>query len=882
MAEIGLFSRDAWDFWLEFGILYHIVKNLPQTFTRSAEALRVLQIAMDTADPLKPATWKQARAEMEKFLQTPNSDHVHQVTAVGHCHIDTAWLWRYQETRRKCIRSWSTAVTYMQDYPWYVFIASQAQQYEWVKEDAPSLFKQMQDMQKKGQFVVIGGSWIEMDANVPSGESFARQFLYGQRLFQKEFGVTCDTFWLPDTFGYSPQLPQICRLSGMVNFMSQKLSWNLINKFPHHSFIWEGLDGSQVLTHFPPSNTYNGHGSANELFKSVNDYQQRAVSKQSLLVYGHGDGGGGPTREMIERLDKLKNTDQLPRVQCKDPSVFFAELRDNSKNLPVWVGELYFELHRGTYTTQALLKKLNRQSEQKLKILELWSVIASKVSDFQYPSEKIARVWKNVLLNQFHDVITGSCIKDVALDAEKIYKEGLAQVEDLLSHVIRALSGEVFSSPKKKQKTDVQMTHYFLNALGWDRYDVVHLENSAVCEQKSHDGKPIVLAMSPSMGLGHIVSKNPFSPVTLKEDAKSKTISLDNQFVHYVLSHSGIVTSIKLRDQKTGLLSRELASGSCNAFVLFEDIPLYWDAWDVELYHLQKFNLIGNAFEYSVIETGPLRSTIQFKWKISETSSILQQVSLSCCSARLDFVTHVTWKEKHKFLKVEFPLAIKSEEATYEVPFGFLARPTHFNTTQDIARFEVCGHRWADLAEYGVGVALLNDSKYGYACHRHILRLSLLRSPTKPDATADHGTHELTYSLLPHYGSFQESRVVQQAHQLNSPVVHMEAAEGIFKKWDSVVRLDGGSPAFFHVDSPNVIIETVKLSEDSEDCIVVRLYEAFGSHCEVCLHSAFHVNRCESTDILEQNVFEEIMVQEGSKITLTFNPLQVVTLKLHL
>jgi alpha-mannosidase len=357
---------------------------------------------MDTTDALKPQTWTSARAEMKKFLATGNGvPNGPKVTAIGHCHIDTAWLWRYQETRRKCIRSWSSQVAYMQDYPWFVFTASQAQQYEWVKEDAPSLFKQIQEMQKKGQFAVIGGTWIEMDANVPSGESIARQFLYGQRLFQKEFGVTCDTFWLPDTFGYTPQLPQMCRLSGISNFMSQKLSWNLINKFPHHTFIWEGLDGSQVVTHFPPTNDYNAQATAKELYKSVADYQQRSVSKHSLLVYGNGDGGGGPTREMIERLDKLKNTADFPQVEFRDPSKFFGDLKPTSHNLPVWVGELYFELHRGTYTTQALLKKLNRQSEQELRILEILSTVVSQItksSSWSYPTEKISRVWKNTLL----------------------------------------------------------------------------------------------------------------------------------------------------------------------------------------------------------------------------------------------------------------------------------------------------------------------------------------------------------------------------------------------------------------------------------------------------------------------------------------------------
>jgi alpha-mannosidase len=391
------------------------------------------------------------------------------------------------------------------------------------------------------------------------------------------------------------------------------------------------------------------------------------------------------------------------------------------------------------------------------------------------------------------------------------------------------------------------------------------------------------LVSCPSIGFGSLFVDKKIAPVSLKEEKKSERIILQNGLVHYELSHSGALVSMKLKDKESGKLSRELMEGKGNIFNLYDDVPLYWDAWDVEIYHLLKFNAVGDATEVKVLESGPLRATVQFKFKISEHSSIVQQVSLSAPSARLDFKTQVTWKETHKFLKVEFPVAIRSTEASYEVPFGFLSRPTHFNTTQDVARFEVCGHRWADLSEFGIGVALLNDSKYGYACHRNILRLSLLRSPTRPDATADHGVHDLAFSVLPHFGTFQQGRVIQEAHQFNSPLVHFEAPENVSNNWS----ISSNSPniSFFKANSPNVFIETIKQSEDNADCIVARLYEAYGSHCDVEFSTVFPIVRAEITDILEQKVFSNLSAISRDNqvvLNLTFRPLQVVTLKLWL
>lgn len=856
MAEIAIFDRDAWDLFWDFKVIADMAENLPAKTPRGGQALFAANEMINMIDLDDKSTWEAARKVAKKYLSAHTGEGQINLSAVGHAHIDTAWLWPLAETRRKSMRSFSSAVSYMDEYPDYIFACSQAQQYEWMKESYPNLYERIKAKVKSGQFVPAGGSWVEPDCNLPSGEALVRQFLFGQRFFRREFGITCEEFWEPDVFGYSAALPQILRQVGMKYFLTIKLSWNQFNKLSSHTFKWEGIDGSQVLTHFPPADTYNSMADVREVLYSQTNYKDLDRSSEAYLLFGWGDGGGGPTRAMLEQLQRMKDVDGLPRVEMRAPNTFFTRLEKNSEDLMTWVGELYFELHRGTYTSQANNKKYNRQSEFMLHDVEFLSAIAHATRQYAYPNAELDRLWKLVLTSQFHDIIPGSSIRLVYEDSNAHYQTVLGTGAALRNQAAVALLGQPV---ERGQQVCV------VNTTSFNREEVIELPQGTKGIQTGADGKSLAVASAPSYGYT-IYSPATSTSQQVSVTEEEKTVVLENNYVKAVFSRDGSLTSLF---DKSAHREAVEPGQNANHFVIYDDHPNNWDAWDVDAFHLEKRFEVSGATSCRVVEKGPLRAALAFEYALSPHSKLTQTVQLNAISPRLDFNTEVEWHERHKFLKVEFPLNVRSANATYEIQFGHLQRPTHFNTSWDMARFEVVAHKWADLSDPLFGVALLNDSKYGYATHGNVMRLSLLRAPTSPDPEADQGHHIFRYALLPHTGSPQTAGVIAEGYCFNNPLQIFPTAS------------NPGQQSYFSLSDPQGVIDTVKKAEDSED-IIVRLYESQGTHGVIRLMSTLPVASARRCNLLEDDDEGKPLPWTDSGLEFAVKPFEIVTFKLKL
>eukprot|EP00066_Takifugu_rubripes_P004327 XP_003967613.1 PREDICTED: alpha-mannosidase 2C1 isoform X1 [Takifugu rubripes] len=847
-AELVVFNRGVQELLTDFETLTDIVKELGEGEQRGYQALFTVNEMVNLCDPSDPSSFSKAHTLAQTFFSQPNGESQHTIHAMGHCHIDSAWLWPYEETIRKCGRSWVTVIQLLEKNPDFVFVCSQAQQFHWVKSWYPGLYSRIKHFVKKGRFVPVGGTWVEMDGNLPSGESMVRQFLEGQRFFNQEFGIYCNEFWLPDTFGYSAQLPQVMQGCGISSFMTQKLSWNLVNTFPHNTFFWEGIDGSKVLTHFPPGDSYEMNGKVSDLVKTVRNNRDKGRVNHGALLFGFGDGGGGPSQLMLDRIRRLQDTDGLPRVQMSSPDKFFSHLRADTSLLCTWTGELFLELHNGTYTTEAKIKLGNRQSEILLHDVEIASSLAlCRDKTFQYPVEILQKLWRLLLLNQFHDVLPGSCIEMVVDDAlayyEEICSDGAALLRDACGVMVtKGSSAGVF------------------NSLPWERLEVIQTQEGA--------NKPsLALVKVPSIGYSPVKDTQPVTPVsvTVQNDG---TILMENGILRTIVNKNGTLASLYLISA-----NREAISDGCqgNQLVIFDDVPLYWDAWDVMDYHLQTRKSVLEVVQPAhVVTSEKLRGIISFTLRISDKSTVTQEIIMDAMCPHLKFSTQVKWAESHKFLKVEFPVKVHSSNATYEIQFGHVQRPTHRNTSWDWARFEVWGHKWADLSEHNFGVALLNDCKYGYSVYKNTMTLSLLRAPKAPDANADMGTHHFSYAVLPHAGTFQEASVIQHAYNINFPLRSIRC------------NPDTAPWSAFSVSSPAVILETIKQAEDKKGAFVVRLFESHGSSLTATLWTTFPVREAWLCDLLERPDLEQPAHITAEGISLSFTPFQIVSLLLIL
>ncbi|KAI0219134.1 Glycoside hydrolase, 38 vacuolar alpha mannosidase [Massospora cicadina] len=857
LAELAVPNALALKLRHDFGIIRDLAKKLPETSSRGARALRVANKVMNLfRRDGDPEALKRCLEVTGKFLRVKGAAERHTLVAVGHCHIDTAWLWPYGETRRKTARSWATQLQLMETYPDFKFVCSQAQQYEWLEADYPGLFARIKA--KAGQFLPIGGTWVEMDCNVPSGEALCRQFLLGQRYFQEHFGRRCRVFWLPDTFGYSAQLPQIIQLSAMAYFFTQKLSWNNINKFPHTTFHWVGLDGTRVLAHMAPGETYNAQGVVEDILFSEANNKDKGVVNGGLYLFGNGDGGGGPLPAMIERINRMRDVEGLPKVQYGSAEAFYDEVAASEEvnELPEWHGELYLELHRGTYTSHASIKKYNRYTELLLRDLEVMATLAKVLRGAAYPSEAITHLWKLVCLNQFHDVLPGSAIGLVYDDALDLYREVVSKADAMLDKAYAQLvPGEGGSEG-----------YIFFNGLAWNRTEVITVPKSDCLpsSQVSKDGR-----------VGYVVAREETCPSTavssVEHDANNGKFILSNPYLRVVVNAMGQI--ISLIDRRVG---RELVAAGerINQFVMHEDIPLYWDAWDVEVYHLEKYQLCNG--KVSVQDTGPMVSSLVCEYELSPTSKLRQLIRLTAVSEVVEFENEVDWDENRRFLKVQFPVAIHSDFATYETQFGAIRRPTHYNTSWDLAKFEVCSHKFADLSEAGYGFAVLNDSKYGFATCGNHMRLSLIRAPKSPDDRADIGTHRFRYGVYPHPGSFQDSEVVRRAHEFNSPMRHRLAPPP-----DAIPHhLAHPDPILGWGGLASVVLDTLKVSEDDPSALILRLYESVGARGCGHLTLRLPVAKAFYSNVMEDEVSP--LAAHAESFRLNFLPFQIVTLKLIL
>jgi alpha-mannosidase len=796
-CAIALYDGDAWRLFHDFEILR----------------------ALEASDTLEPSWQGKLRSELNRFCnehdpailaalyEHHNGTRAHELAAIGHAHIDTAWLWPLAETYRKLVRTFSSQTRYMDEYPEFRFACSQAQQYAWIKERDPDLWERIRTKVENGQFVPVGGSWVEPDCNIPSGESLLRQFIHGQRFFEDEFGIRCREFWSPDAFGYCSQLPQLMQLSGITRFLTQKLSWNRFNRPDSHTFIWQGIDGSEVLGHFPPVDTYNSDASVKEMLYADREFKDHESSGTSLLVYGYGDGGGGPTRAMIESLRRARDLQGLPRTRNATSNEFFEALEGETADRPVVVGELYFEYHRGVFTSQAFTKRGNRVCEQLLHDVEF---LATARGD--YPRAELDRLWKLLLLQQFHDILPGSSIGLVYDDARRDF----AELESSLAALIG--SGE---TP--------------VNTVGVPRHEVT----------RDPTGR-LVVVEAEAYAAGRITESD--------ERVIVDGLVLENAHLRVRLGEDGSVESVV--DKATG---RETLAAHGNRLELYEDLPVKFDAWDIDPSHLETRQDCAPAESWSVVSDGPLRGEIAFERRVGERSTLRQVVRLDAGARRVEFHTTVDWHEEHKLLKVCFPLDVHSPNATYEMPFAYAERPTHYSTSFDRARYEVPGHRWADLSEHGFGAALLTDSKYGYSCYGSELRISLLRAPKSPDPEADMGSHEFAYALFPHAGGWREAGVVAEGLRFNAPL-----------------RWTHGTPdaSFASVDDPNLVLDTIKRGERS-DALVLRLYEAHGGRGLARVRLAAPFERARLANALEEPT-GDVELEDGV-LALPYRPHEVLT-----
>ncbi|MGI5894454.1 MAG: glycoside hydrolase family 38 C-terminal domain-containing protein [Candidatus Merdivicinus sp.] len=856
--------------------------------------LHPIQNALDLLDlrePYSPAYYdslEEMRAVLREAFYTSVNPALPTVSAIGHTHIDIAWLWTVSQTREKALRSFSTVLELMEHYPDYIFMSSQPILYQFVKEQAPEQYERIKQRVAEGRWEVDGAMWLESDCNIPSGESLVRQILKGTRFFREEFGKECHSLWLPDVFGYSAALPQILKLCGIPYFMTTKISWNQQNQLPNDTFLWRGIDGTEVFVYMPTTTnaqadtgavtfsesqnttTYTGLINPNMALGTYQRFQNRDLTEDTLILYGYGDGGGGPTEEMLESAKRMQfGFPGIPRIQLERETDFFDRVSAIAKNpdMPTWDGELYFERHRGTYTSASRNKKFNRMSEIRYGQLETLSSIGQIFGE-AYPAREISDGWDTILLNQFHDIIPGSSISEVYQTTDRQYAEILDSAEKLIRKDLSTLTGGIHT-----QSPGILC----YNSLGFRRNTVLTLPEEAEnyggvrcgCQvspiQRGEDGS-LLAAVSdlPSAGYTTLLFENG-TPVS---SALPQTFDgiFSNEWYQAAFSETGELTS--LIEKKTG---RELIpSGQIgNRIAAYEDRPGNWDNWDIDDYYRRKPFAVACTSPLKVIEWGPVRCTLAAEWKTGR-STISQKIRLYPGSPRIDFETEADWQDSNVLLRVEFPVAVNTTRASFEIQYGNVERETTSNHSWDSAKFEVCGHKWADLSDNGGGMSLLNNCKYGYSARDGRLGLTLIKSGCYPNKDADIGHHRFTYSIFPHAGRCLDSDTIPQAYDLNVPV------------WTAFLpgNGDGSIPEMFSLvqcDSPHCFFEMAKKAEN-RDSTVLRFYENGNAPAVPTLTFGHPIQQAFRCDLLE-NRLEELPVKDGHQISVPLKPYEILTIE---
>ncbi|WP_309120469.1 alpha-mannosidase [Paenibacillus sp.] len=893
LAQLVVIDEAAEKLYFMVDTLLKAVKELPETDLHRGAILQAINRAVLTVDFMKPgseayyasiakareqlaadiASWKQPEARKPKVI------------GFGHSHIDMAWLWRLAHSREKASRTFSTVLHLMKQYPEYRFLHTSPQLYKYLKQDYPEIYAQVKERIASGEWEITGGMWIEPDMNVPNGESLVRQILFGKRFIRDEFNQKTNVVFLPDVFGYNWALPQIIKRSGIDYFITSKISWNQYNRFPHDTFMWRGVDGTEIMTHYittpedgsGKSYTYNGLVRPYEVKGTWDQYKQKNVNEELVMAYGWGDGGGGPTKDFLEAAEVLKDVPGLPRFELGKLEPYLERLGERVKpeDLPVWDGELYLEYHRGTYTSQAWLKRANRQAERLYHAAEWLNVYADALTGSNaYPQASLNEGWEMLLLNQFHDILPGSSIRQVYEDARKDFIE----IERRGTDALRAAESRIASLLRADAAGLVVW-----NALGWERGGLLELdwtpelegaalEGAAVSQPSTRDGRKTVLlkaAPVPSLGYKAMALVPAETGSGSGDGAAAIRVtrdSLENAFYAIRLNDRGQIASIyDKRGRREVIAEGQLG----NALQAFEDKPINFDAWDIDVYYQEKMTVIDDLVEAVVEEEGPLRGTLRLVWKFLD-STITQRVSLYADDPRIDFRTDIDWNEKQVLLKAAFPVAVRSTRATYDIQFGNIERPTHWNTSWDYAKFEVCAHKWADLSEGNYGVALLNDGKYGHDTRGNVMRLTLLKSPIEPDETADRGRHVFTYALLPHVGGWREANVPKAAYELNAPLT----ATPIAAQPDGELPAVGG---FATLECAHAMLETVKKAED-DDAVVVRVYEYMQYRTEdAAIRFDRPIRKAVECNLVEEEEGDADFA--GDRLTFGLTPYEVKTFK---
>ncbi|MFI5530427.1 alpha-mannosidase [Kitasatospora sp. NPDC051853] len=826
--DLAVFDRTVHELVLDLEVLGELMAELPVEGARRWEILRAVERALDALDLQDVnSTAAAARSELETVLASPAEPTAHLLSAVGHAHIDSAWLWPLRETVRKVARTTANMTALLEDEPEFVYTMSQAQQYAWIKEHRPEVYARVKKAVAEGRFVPAGGMWVESDTNMPGSEAMARQFVHGKRFFLDEFGIENEEAWLPDTFGFAAGLPQIIKAAGSKWLLTQKISWSQVNTFPHHTFLWEGLDGTRIFTHFPPVDTYNCSMLGREIAHAARNFKDKGRARHSIAPTGWGDGGGGTTREMVGKAARLRDLEGSPKVRWERPAEFFAKAEAEYPAPPVWVGELYLELHRATLTSQARTKQGNRRSEHLLREAELWAATAAVRAGLPYPYQELDRIWKTVLLHQFHDILPGSSIAWVHREAEATYAAVAAELTGIIDGALAALAGE-------------GTAELVFNAAPHGRSGV-------------------------AAGAGGMAAAVPGCSVAERAGGGFR---LANGLLTVEVDGRGLVVSVL--DEATG--REAVAPGAAaNLLQLHPDFPNMWDAWDVDQFYRNTGTDLTMLDSLEVAADSPGLVSVRVSRSFG-SSTVVQTLTLAAGARRLDLDTEVDWHETEKFLKAAFPLDLHTERYAAETQFGHLYRPTHTNTSWEAAKFEACNHRFLHLGEPDWGVALVTASTYGHDVTRTVrpedhgttttVRVSLLRAPRFPDPHTDQGPHRFQHALAP---GATVGDAVREGYRINLPERRVTGAAA-------------GVAPLVTVDQESVVLSAVKLADDGSGDVVVRLYEAHGTRATARLTTGFPLAGVQRCDLLERPTGDA--AADGDAVELRLRPFELVTLRL--
>ena len=870
----GVFAMEREDdvmaFVFDLETALQLAESLPEESFRRGRLARMLGdvLAAVVEDPAvapeeewRPAL-RNAREIMAPHLAVPAEPSAPLAGLVGHSHMDTAWMWIIEETARKCARTYSSVLNLMEQYPEFTFVQSTPFHAELMRRHYPEVFEGIKARVAEGRWEPNGGMWIECDANLTGGESMVRQFLKGIGYTREQFGYTPDTFWLPDTFGYSAAIPQIMRGCGLPYFLTTKLTWNETNTFPYDTFRWRGLDGTEVLAHFndiqcwPDPRTLRAKicGGGAKDFRSVENYiQHKDVNDRRLISYGMGDGGGGPQFEMVEMARRCRDTEGCPRAEHTTVSKFMRGLEKSLARAPVFTGELYVEGHRGSLTSMHEIKRGNRRAEIALRDAEFLAVARGRSGDAEI-RRQLREAWDILLVNQFHDILPGTSIPEVHDRAER----ELRQVEE----TARALCRDLIGRPEGGQLV-------VWNSLGWDRGGVLALAGiprgiapAGLVSQRSVrlDGEEIVLCegvVIPGMGSSSL-ALSPAGEAAVPSSFRYDGSTLETPELQVAFDEAGGIVSLKAGAGRHELCAPRKAM---NAFLLGEDVPAAWDNWDIDEDQALKLRRQTEMLSREVVSDGPLEFRLRSRWRIGRSSEIRQDLVVRAGSPALIFETEIDWKEKHALLKAAFPTKLRPSFARHEIQFGHIERPVERNHRFDTVKYEVCQHKWSDISENRHGLALLNDCKYGISTESGEMRLTLMKAGLHPDPRGDEGVHFLAYALLPHEQGFSAESVIRPAYELNVPLMTGDAA--------------AGAP-LLSVSSPNVIVESVKPAEDGRGYIV-RLYEAERSSCETTVSFGREVSSVYRCNLLEEDSAR--MEVRDHAVRVMFRAFEIVSLR---